>query len=105
MDAVTALSGSGPAFVALFVEAMTEGGTKMGLSEDDARTLAVQTAIGTAKLLDTGMPPAKLREMVTSPGGTTAAGLQAFEDREFKNTVISAMDAARKRSAELGKTG
>jgi pyrroline-5-carboxylate reductase len=104
MDAVTALSGSGPAFIALFIEAMTEGGTKMGLSEDDSRTLAVQTAIGTAKLLDTGMPPAQLREMVTSPGGTTAAGLKAFEDRGFKDIITAAMEEAKKRSAELGKT-
>ena len=104
MDAVTALSGSGPAFFALFVEAMTEGGTKMGLSEDDARTLAVQTAIGTAKLLDTGMPPAQLREMVTSPGGTTAAGLKAFEERGFKDIITAAMEAAKNRSSELGKT-
>lgn len=104
MDAVTALSGSGPAFIAHFVEAMMEGGIKMGLSEDDARTLAVQTAIGTAKLLDTGMPPARLREMVTSPGGTTASGLKAFEDRSFKDVVAGAMEAARRRSAELGET-
>jgi pyrroline-5-carboxylate reductase len=104
MDAVTALSGSGPAFFAYFIEAMIESGTKMGLSEDDARTLAVQTAIGTAQLLDTGMPPARLREMVTSPGGTTAAGLKAFEDKSFKDVVAGAMEAARRRSAELGKT-
>ena len=104
MDAVTALSGSGPAFIALFIEAMTEGGTKMGLSEDEARILAVQTAIGTAKLLDAGMPPARLREMVTSPGGTTAAGLRAFEDRGFKDIITAAMEAAKKRSSELGKT-
>jgi len=104
MNAVTALSGSGPAFIALFIEAMTDGGTKMGLSEDDARTLAVQTAIGTAKLLDTGMPPNKLREMVTSPGGTTAAGLKEFEDRGLKDIIAAAMEAARKRSAELGRT-
>jgi len=103
MDAVTALSGSGPAFIALFIEAMTEGGIQLGLSEDDARTLAVQTAIGTAKLLDTGLPPARLREMVTSPGGTTAAGLKAFEEGGFKGIVAAAMDAARKRSVELGK--
>ena len=67
MDAVTALSGSGPAFIALFIEEMIRAGIKLGLSEDDAFTLAVQTTIGTAKLLETGMTPSKLREMVTSP--------------------------------------
>jgi len=103
MDAVTAVSGSGPAFVALFVEAMIEAGTKLGLNENDARTLAVRTAIGTAKLLNTGMPPAKLREMVTSPGGTTAAGLDAFKKKDLKGTVLAAIEAARDRSLELGK--
>jgi pyrroline-5-carboxylate reductase len=63
----------------------------------------VQTAIGTAKLLDTGMSPAKLREMVTSPGGTTAAGLDAFNQRGLFDTVLAAMSAARDRSVELGK--
>ena len=104
MDAVTALSGSGPAFFALFVEAMTEGGMHMGLSEDDATTLAVQTALGTSKLLDTGMSPAKLREMVTSPGGTTAAGLNVFDEKGFKDIIIDAMNAAKRRSEELGRT-
>ncbi len=102
MDAVTAVSGSGPAFIALFVEAMMEAGVKLGLSEDNARTLAVQTAIGTAKLLETGMPPSKLREMVTSPGGTTAAGLRTFEEKGFKDIVTAALKAAKKRSEELG---
>jgi pyrroline-5-carboxylate reductase len=104
MDAVTALSGSGPAFFALFVEAMTEGGIHMGLSGDDAITLAVQTAVGTSKLLETGMPPAKLREMVTSPGGTTAAGLTVFDEKGFKDIIIDAMNAAKRRSEELGRT-
>ena len=66
MNAVTALSGSGPAFIALFIEAMTDAGINMGLAADNASELAIQTLIGTAKLLDTGMPPMKLREMVTS---------------------------------------
>jgi pyrroline-5-carboxylate reductase len=103
MDAVTAVSGSGPAFIALFIEGMIEGGIKMGLNGDDARTLAVQTAIGTAHLLDTGMEPSKLREMVTSPGGTTAAGLTAFDEHGFKDIITAAIEAAKNRSVELGK--
>jgi pyrroline-5-carboxylate reductase len=103
MDAVTALSGSGPGFIAYFVEAMIEGGTNLGLTEDDARTLAVQTLMGTAGLLDTGMPPSRLREMVTSPGGTTAAGLNALEKNKFKHVVNAALEAARDRGRELGR--
>lgn len=102
MNAVTALSGSGPAFFAYFVEAMIEGGVRMGLGKDDAATLAVQTFLGTAKLLDTGMNPSKLREMVTSPGGTTAAGLKLFEEKGFKEIVIASIEAATKRAQELG---
>jgi pyrroline-5-carboxylate reductase len=104
MDAVTALSGSGPAFVAYFVEAMIEGGVRMGLSNDDAATLAVQTLLGTARLLDTGMIPAKLREMVTSPKGTTAAGLMVFEEKALKEIIIAAISAATERAKELGKS-
>lgn len=103
MDTVTALSGSGPAFITFFVEAMIEAGVKMGLSRDNASELAVQTLIGTAKLLETGMPPEKLREMVTSPGGTTAAGLTAFMERGFVAVVIEALEAARRRAEELGR--
>jgi pyrroline-5-carboxylate reductase len=103
MDAVTAVSGSGPAFVALFVEAMIAAGEKIGLSRDNASELAIQTLIGTAKLLDTGMPPDKLREMVTSPGGTTAAGLKIFEEKGFKDIVYDALLAAKKRAEELAK--
>jgi pyrroline-5-carboxylate reductase len=103
MDAVTAVSGSGPAFVALFAEAMIAAGIKMGLTEDNASELAVQTVIGTAKLLETGMPPDKLREMVTSPGGTTAAGLKVFEEKGFKEIVSGVIEAAAKRSKELGR--
>ncbi len=103
MDAVTALSGSGPAFVALFAEAMIAAGTKMGLTEDTASELAVQTVIGTAKLLETGMPPDKLREMVTSPGGTTAAGLKVFQEKGLKEMVTNVIEAAAKRSKELGR--
>jgi len=103
MNAVTAVSGSGPAFFAFFIEAMIEGGIKTGLNRDDAFTLAVQTAVGTARLLDSGMSPSKLREMVTSPGGTTAAGLRAFEEKGFKDTVSFAIEAAKNRADELGK--
>jgi pyrroline-5-carboxylate reductase len=103
MDAVTAVSGSGPAFVAFFIEAMIEAGKKLGLSEDNAFTLAVQTAIGTAKLLETGMTPSKLREMVTSPGGTTAAGLNVFEDKGLTDIISAALTAAKNRAEELGR--
>jgi pyrroline-5-carboxylate reductase len=103
MDAVTALSGSGPAFIALFTEAMIAAGIKMGLTEDTASELAVQTVIGTAKLLETGMPPDRLREMVTSPGGTTAAGLKVFEDKGLEEMVHSVIGAAANRSKELGR--
>jgi len=103
MDTVTALSGSGPAFFAYFLETMIEGGIKMGLGSNDAAELAVQTFLGTAKLLDTGMPPSKLREMVTSPGGTTAAGLKVFEEKGLKDIVTATIEAAANRSKELGR--
>jgi len=103
MDAVTALSGSGPAFVALFAEAMIAAGIKMGLTEDTASELAIQTVIGSARLLETGMPPDKLREMVTSPGGTTAAGLKVFEEKGLKEMVSGVIGAAADRSKELGR--
>jgi pyrroline-5-carboxylate reductase len=103
MDAVTALSGSGPAFIALFAEALKEAGTAMGLAGDNAAELAVQTIVGTAKFLEEGMPPPRLREMVTSPGGTTEAGLRIFEEKGFKGMVTDALQAARKRASELGR--
>lgn len=103
MNAVTALSGSGPAFVALFVEAMVEAGVAMGLSRDNASELAVQTLIGTARFLETGMTPEKLREAVTSPGGTTAAGLNVFGERNFTGIVGDALRAALRRAEELGR--
>lgn len=101
MNAVTALSGSGPAFIAFFIEAAIAAGEKMGLSKDHASELAIQTLIGTARLLDEGMPPEKIREMVTSPGGTTAAGLKIFEEKGIKDIVYDAMLAAKKRAEEL----
>ena len=103
MNAVTALSGSGPAFIALFVEALTESGEAMGIGRADAGALAVQTLLGTARLLDTGLSPEKLREMVTSPGGTTAAGLKVFRERNFPSIVGDALEAARRRAEELGR--
>ncbi len=103
MDTVTALSGSGPAFFALFVEAMIESGIKMGLTRDDASTLAVQTSIGTSRMFETGMNPARLREMVTSPGGTTASGLKTFHEKGLKDIVSAALASAKNRSEELGK--
>jgi len=101
MDAITALSGSGPGFVALFTEAMIAGGEKMGLTRDNASELAIQTVIGTAKLLETGMPPETLRKMVTSPGGTTAAGVKVFEEKGLAALVAQALKAAKKRADEL----
>ncbi len=103
MDAVTALSGSGPAFIALFLEAMIEAGEQMGLQRSNATELAVQTAIGTIRLLDTGMSTETLRQMVTSPGGTTAAGLRVFEEQGLKTLVAGALRAAKNRAEELGK--
>jgi pyrroline-5-carboxylate reductase len=102
MNAVTALSGSGPAFFAFFVEALIEGGIRTGLEKTDAQTLAIQTMLGTARLLDTGMAPAKLREMVTSPGGTTSAGLKVFQEKGLADAVIASLEAATNRAKELG---
>jgi pyrroline-5-carboxylate reductase len=102
LDSVTALSGSGPAFVYFFAECLTEGGVRGGLSQQLATQLAHQTLVGAAAmLLESGMSARELREMVTSPGGTTMAGLQALEDNQFRRVVISALDAATRRAREL----
>lgn len=102
-DAVTAVSGSGPAYVFLVAEALIEGGVQAGLPRDVATELAVQTLYGSAKLLrETGERPGTLRERVTSPGGTTAAGLRALEDRSVRAAFMAAVEAASLRSAELG---
>jgi pyrroline-5-carboxylate reductase len=104
MDAVTGLSGSGPAYVLTFIEALSDAGVKNGLSRDIATGLAAQTVFGTAKLLmETGEHAAVLKEKVTSPGGTTIAGLHMLEKEGFRGTVINAVDAATARSRELGQ--
>ncbi len=104
MDAVTGLSGSGPAFVAIFIEALADGGVKMGLPRPLAHTMAVQTVLGTAKLcLEEDLHPGKLKDMVTSPGGTTIAGLHALESGGFRGLVMDAVSAAAARSKELGE--
>lgn len=102
MNAVTALSGSGPAFIAFFIEAMIKAGESMGISKDNATELMVQTLIGTARMIETGLPPQKVREMVTSPGGTTEAGLKAFEEKGFNDVVYYALKKALERAEELG---
>jgi pyrroline-5-carboxylate reductase len=103
MDAVTGLSGSGPAFVLTFIEALSDAGVKNGLPRDIATGLAAQTVFGTAKLLlETHEHPALLRDRVTSPGGTTIAGLHAMEREGFRGTLMNAVDAATARSRELG---
>jgi pyrroline-5-carboxylate reductase len=104
IDAVTGLSGSGPAYVLTFIEALSDAGVKNGLSRETAFGLALQTVYGTACLLkETGEHPAVLREKVTSPGGTTIAGLQALEVGGFRGTVMRSVEAAALRSMELGK--
>ncbi len=101
-DAVTATSGSGPAYFFRFVEAMIAGSRELGLSESDARTLVLQTISGAAAMLDVeGASPTKLRENVTSPNGTTFAALQVFEECDLEGMVKRAMLAARDRSQEL----
>lgn len=102
-DAVTAISGSGPAYVFLIAEALTEGGVHLGLPRDVASQLAVQTLFGSATLLrESGEHPAILRENVTSPGGTTAAALRTLEDHGVRAAFLAAVAAARDRSRELG---
>ncbi len=104
LDAVTALSGSGPAYVFRFVEAMIEGGVALGLSPEQSRRLALQTALGAAQLAATSdEPPSVLRERVTSKGGTTAAGLAVMAQQGLPATVAEAMAAACRRSEELGR--
>jgi pyrroline-5-carboxylate reductase len=104
MDAVTGLSGSGPAYVFNIIDALSDGGVLMGLSRDVAVKLAAQTVLGAAKLcLQSGRHPGELRDMVTSPGGTTIAGLKALEEGGLRASLIRAVEAATLRSKELGK--
>ena len=103
MDAATGLSGSGPAFVCLFIEALADGGVRAGLPRDKAMLYAAQTVLGAAAMIQkTGKHPGELKDMVTSPGGTTIEGIAALEDGAFRSTVIKAVEAAWKRSTELG---
>jgi len=104
MDAVTGLSGSGPAYVMLIAEALADGGVRMGLKRETAHALAVRTLYGSAKLLlESGEHPAALKDKVASPGGTTIAGLCALESHGIRNALIEAVTAATVRSIELGK--
>lgn len=104
LDAVTGLSGSGPAFVYVIVEALADGGVRMGLKRDVALALAAQTVRGAAQMVvETGEHPAVLKDRVASPGGTTIAGLEALEAGRLRGTLMAAVEAATNRSIELGQ--
>jgi pyrroline-5-carboxylate reductase len=104
LDAVTGLSGSGPAYVYQFIEALSDGGVAAGLPRDIATRLAAQTVLGSAKMvLETGLHPGTLKDMVTSPGGTTIEGLHELEKGAVRGTVISAVRAAADKSKKLGQ--
>jgi pyrroline-5-carboxylate reductase len=105
LDAVTGLSGSGPAYVYLFIEALSDAGVEMGLPRDVATRLAAQTVGGAARMvLQTGEHPGPLKDMVTSPGGTTIAGVHALERNGFRGAVMDAVQAATERSRELSES-
>jgi pyrroline-5-carboxylate reductase len=104
LDAVTGLSGSGPAYIMLIIEALADGGVKVGLHRDTALLLAAQTVYGAAKLqLETGEHPGRLKDQVTSPGGTAIAGLHTLESGGLRRTLIDAVEAASLRAAALGE--
>ena len=103
LDSVTGVSGSGPAYVYTFVEAMIDGGVLTGLPRETARELAIQTVLGAAEMIrQTNEHPAVLRDQVTSPGGTTIEALKTLEEGGFRDSVMSAVLAATQRSRELG---
>jgi len=104
MDAFTGLSGSGPAYVFLIIDAMADAGVKMGLSRRDSLLLSAQTVMGSAKLLlETGEHPGQLKDRVTSPGGTSIAGIHTLEQGGLRTTIMDAVEAATNRSSELGE--
>lgn len=104
LDAVTGLSGSGPAYVFLIIEALADAGVKVGLHRESALLLAAQTVLGSAKLLlETGEHPGRLKDMVTSPGGTAIAGLHTLESGGLRTTLIDAVECATARAKELGR--
>jgi pyrroline-5-carboxylate reductase len=104
MDGITGVSGSGPAYVAMMVEALADGGVAVGLPRAIAQKLALQTVFGTGKLLmETGLHPGQLKDQVSSPGGTTIAGVRTLEDRGMRSAIIEAVISASSRATELGK--
>ena len=104
MDAVTGLSGSGPAYIFMIIEALSDAGVKVGLSREVSNILTIQTILGSAKLArDGGKHPGELKDMVTSPGGTTISGLHMLEEGGIRNALMNAVEMATRRSKELGK--
>ena len=105
IDACTAINGSGPAYVFMFMEALADAAVKHGISRETAYLLAGQTVLGSAKLmLDTGIHPGQLKDMVCSPGGTTIEAVAALEETGLRNSVISAVDACAKKAADMSKS-